>query len=296
MNLGLHRAMGEAAAQVKEALDLLLPKAEGLEKPLFDAMRHGALSGGKRLRPFLVLTTADMFGVARECSLRTAAALECVHCFSLIHDDLPAMDNAETRRGKPSVHKAFGEATAILAGDALLTFAFEILAHPDTHGDAAVRCRLIEKLAAAVGARGMIAGQVLDLAGENQTLDAATLSRMERLKTGQLIGFACEAGALLGHASDTQRRDLRAFAGDMGLAFQIVDDLLDFEGNPELMGKGVGQDASSGKSTFVSTQGAEMARKQAEMLTAQAIGHLRGFDARADLLRETARFVLERKS
>ncbi|OFW82854.1 MAG: farnesyl-diphosphate synthase [Alphaproteobacteria bacterium GWF2_58_20] len=293
MNLSLRRAMKETASQVEEALGLLLPNGEGLEKPLFDAMRHGALSGGKRLRPFLVLTTADMFGVARECSLRTAAAIECLHTYSLIHDDLPAMDDADTRRGKPSVHTLFGEATAILAGDALLTLAFEILAHPDTHGDPAVRCRLIEKLAWAAGGNGMIVGQVLDLAGEKQALDSATLVRMERLKTGKLIGFSCEAGAILGHASDSQRHALRAYANDMGLAFQVVDDLLDWQGDPAQMGKDTGKDA--GKSTFVSLQGPEMARKQAEMLIDQAIGHLRGFDSRADLLREVAKFVLERQ-
>ena len=264
------------------------------EAELFKAMRHGTLGGGKRLRPFLVLTSARLFGVAESCALRVGAALECVHCYSLVHDDLPAMDDDETRRGKPTVHKAFGEATAILAGDALLTLAFEILADPDTHADPGVRSTLVGALARAAGCHGMVGGQMLDMIAENEIFDIGTVTRLQRLKTGALFAFACESGAILGRADDSRRLALRAYAHDMGLAFQIADDLLDVEGREEDLGKRVAKDQGQGKATFVSILGVERARAQAALLADQAIAHLAVFEDRAEPLRGVARFVVDR--
>ena len=292
----LAAAMTEAANAVTEALDRILPKSDFAEQKLFDAMRYSALGGGKRLRPFLVLNAAQLFGVNPDCALRAAAAVECIHCYSLIHDDLPAMDNSDLRRGKPTVHKAYDEATAILAGDALLTLAFEILADPRTHEDPKVRCALVTALAKSSGVCGMVGGQMLDLIAETTTLDIGAITRLQRLKTGELIAFSCEAGAILGKASPQHHGALRAYAHDLGLAFQIIDDLLDAEGTEAETGKSVGRDAEAGKATFVTILGLERARNQARLLSEQAIQHLSVFEGRAQNLEDVARFVVDRKS
>jgi farnesyl diphosphate synthase len=288
--------MADAAAAVNETIDRLLPKTDFAERKLFDAMRYGTLGGGKRLRPFLVKSSASLFGVGEECVMRTAAAVECLHSYSLVHDDLPAMDNADLRRGQPTVHKKFDEATAVLAGDGLLTIAFEILADPRTHEDPSVRCNLVTALAKASGAQGMIGGQMLDLIAETTELDIGAITRLQRLKTGELIAFSTEAGAILGKASLQHRNALRAYAHDLGLAFQIVDDLLDAEGTEEETGKSVGRDVVAGKATFVTILGAERARAQANLLAQQAVQHLSVFQGRAKFLEEVAHFVVDRKS
>ena len=292
----LAATMADAAKSVADALDRLLPKSDFPERKLFDAMRYGALNGGKRLRPFLVMSAAKIFGVADECALRAAAAVECIHCYSLVHDDLPAMDNSDLRRGKPTAHKQFDEATAILAGDALLTLAFEILADSRTHEDPAVRCRLVTALAKASGVHGMVGGQMLDLIAETTQLDIGAITRLQRLKTGELIAFSAEAGAIIGKASVQHHNALRAYAHDLGLAFQIIDDLLDAEGTEEETGKSVGRDAKAGKATFVTILGADRARNQAKLLSEQAIQHLSVFQGRAKHLEDVARFVVDRKN
>lgn len=293
---GLSGAMADAVAQVETAIGLLLPETAGPEGRLFAAMRHGCLNGGKRLRPLLVMQSASLFHVHPDCALRVATAVELVHCYSLIHDDLPAMDDADTRRGRPSVHKAYDEAAAILAGDALLTLAFEVLADPETHEDARVRCQLVSELAKAAGGQGMVGGQMLDLVAEHTTFDLGEITRLQRLKTGAMIAFSCEAGATLGRADQPHRLALRAYAHDLGLAFQIADDLLDAEGTEAETGKPVGRDAARGKATFVSLLGVERARAQAGMLADQAARHLDIFGDRADTLRAIARFVVERRA
>lgn len=287
-------AQGAASAAVEELLDALLPRPEGHEADLFRAMRHGTLEGGKRLRPLLVVASADLFAVARSRALRVAAAVELVHCYSLIHDDLPCMDDDDLRRGRPTVHKAFGEASAVLAGDALLTLAFEVLAAPQTHGDAEVRVELVRALAEAAGGRGMVGGQAIDLAAEKVALDLGSVTRLQQLKTGALIAFACTAGAILGKIGGPLRHALHAYAHDLGLAYQIADDLLDAEGSVAATGKRVGKDAAAGKATFVSLLGIEQARIQAGLLAAQAARHLEPFGERADLLRAIAGFIVTR--
>ncbi|MBV8889732.1 MAG: polyprenyl synthetase family protein [Alphaproteobacteria bacterium] len=259
-------------------------------------MRYAALAPGKRLRPLLVLASSRLFAVARRSALQVAAAIEMVHAYSLIHDDLPAMDNSDLRRGRPTCHKQFDEATAVLAGDGLLTLAFEVLSHADTHGDPAVRCELVASLAAAAGAAGMVGGQMIDLLAERQPLDIGAITRLQRMKTGALIAFACEAGAVLAKAPAEPRLALRGYAHDLGLAFQIADDLLDVEGSAAETGKPVGADAAAGKATFVSILGAERARAQAELLVDQAAAHLDLFEQRAELLRQVARFVVNRRT
>lgn len=292
----LTAAMADTVEQVEAAIDVLLPKVDLRESRLFDAMRYGSLGGGKRLRPFLVMEGARMFNVNPACALRTAAAVEFIHCYSLIHDDLPAMDDADLRRGRPTVHLKFDEATAILAGDALLTQAFEILADPETHEDPQVRCRLVAALAKAAGPRGMVGGQMLDLIAENETFDIGAITRLQRMKTGDLIAFSCTAGGILGRASPPQLHALQAYAHDLGLAFQIADDLLDVEGTEAQTGKSVGRDQGAGKATFVSILGVERARDQAARLADQAAAHLDIFDTRADMLQQVARYVVDRKS
>ena len=292
----LAAAMADAAAAVSDALDRILPKSDFPESKLFEAMRYSALGGGKRLRPFMVMSSAQIFGVGEECALRAAAAVECIHCYSLIHDDLPAMDNSDLRRGRPTAHKQYDEATAILAGDALLTIAFEILADPRTHEDPQVRCRLITALAKASGVHGMVGGQMLDLIAESTPLDIGAITRLQRLKTGELIAFSAEAGAILGKASVQHHNALRAYAHDLGLAFQIIDDLLDAEGTEAETGKSVGRDAKAGKATFVTILGVERARNQATLLSEQAVRHLAVFGGRAKHLEDVARFVVDRKS
>ncbi len=292
----LAAAMADTASAVNDALERILPKSDFAERKLFDAMRYSALGGGKRLRPFLVVSASKLFGVSDECALRAAAAVECLHCYSLVHDDLPAMDNSDLRRGRPTAHKQFDEATAILAGDALLTIAFEILADPRTHEDPKVRCNLVSALARAGGANGMVGGQMLDLIAENTALDIGAITRLQRMKTGEIIAFSAEAGAILGKASQQHHNALRAYAHDLGLAFQIVDDLLDVEGSEAETGKPVQSDAKAGKATFVTILGPERARNQARLLSEQAIQHLSVFDGRAKNLEDVARFVVDRKS
>ena len=291
----LRAALADTATAVNQELDRLLPLIEGPENRLIEAMRYSTLDGGKRLRPFFVLQTARLFNVAEQAALRVAAAIEMVHCYSLVHDDLPAMDDDDLRRGRPTCHKAFDEATAVLAGDALLTKAFEVVAGPATHSDPQVRCELVWELATASGAQGMVGGQMFDLRAAELDMDVQAVTRLQNLKTGRLIGFACEAGAVLGKAPRQLRNALKAYAHDLGLAFQIADDLLDVEGDPAQVGKGLHKDADAGKATFVSLLGVERARAQADMLSHQACGHLECFDDKADLLREAARFVVERR-
>jgi farnesyl diphosphate synthase len=292
----LPSSLADAAKAVDALIGRLIIIPDEPEARVFEAMQYAALAPGKRLRPFFVLASSTLFGVARTSALQVAAAIELMHTYSLVHDDLPAMDNSDLRRGRPTCHKAFDDATAILAGDALLTLAFDVLAHPDTHGDPAVRCELVSSLARAAGAAGMVGGQMIDLAAENQTLDIGAITRLQRLKTGALIAFSCEAGAILGKAPGEPRWALHAYAHDVGLAFQIADDLLDIEGNAAELGKTVGQDAAAGKSTFVSILGVEGARTQAKALVEQAIGHLEAFGPKADLLRKAAHFVVTRRT
>ena len=277
-------------------IERLLVVPPGLEARVYEAIRYSALAPGKRLRPLLVLAGARLFGVARLSALQVAGAVEMVHAYSLIHDDLPAMDNSDLRRGRPTCHKEFDEATAVLAGDGLLTMAFEVLAHPDTHGDSAVRCELVAALATAAGAAGMVGGQMIDLIAEKQPLNIAAITRLQRMKTGALIAFSCEAGAILAKAATELRISLRGYAHDLGLAFQIADDLLDVEGSAAETGKPVGADAAAGKATFVSILGAKRARAQAELLIDQAVAHLDLFEQRAELLRQVARFVVTRRT
>lgn len=265
---------------------------------LLAAIRHATLGGGKRFRPFLVAESAALFGLPVEAALDTAAALECIHCYSLAHDDLPAMDNDTLRRGRPTVWAAFDEWTAILAGDALLTAAFEILSAPATHAKPEVRLALVGGLARASGARGMVGGQALDLEAERIAPGAAhsvaDVVHLQSLKTGALIRFACEAGAILGEASAAERAALHAYGTAIGLAFQIADDLLDAEGDAETVGKAVSKDAAAGKATLVSLMGLAAARAELNRAEAAAIDALAPFGARAEVLAEAARFVARR--
>jgi len=292
----LQAALADMATGMTKTIETLLPTTDLPENPLIDAMRYATLEGGKRIRPFLVMESAKLFGVDVMRAKRVAAALEFVHCYSLVHDDLPAMDDADLRRGQPSLHKKYDEATAILAGDALLTLAFEVIADPDTHEDPYVRCELTTLLAQAAGPHGMVGGQMLDLIGEKETFDIGQISRLQRMKTGMLMAFACEAGAVLGKADETRRKALRNYAFDLGLAFQVTDDILDVEGDPAETGKEQGKDAREGKSTFVTTLGKEQAKMRAEMLVHQSIRHLHVFDQRANMLKAFALYVLERRA
>ncbi len=292
----LQQVLDETAEAVNKTITRLLPEADLAENQLYEAMRYGTLSAGKRLRPFLVIQSAHLFNVDPNRSRRVAAALEFIHCYSLMHDDLPAMDDASLRRGKPTTHKQFDEATAILAGDALLTLAFEILAEPETHEDPRVRCELVRALAQASGGHGMAGGQMLDLIGEKKEFDLGTISRLQRMKTGKLMAFACESGAILGKASEPHRRALCNYAFDLGLAFQVTDDIMDVEADPQDTGKDGGKDEQAGKATFVSAMGKEQARERAEMIVQQAISHLHLFEGRAEVLKELALYVLERRA
>lgn len=290
----LRDALRDIAREIDHAFDLLLPVPADPRRNLYQAMRHAAIGGGKRMRPLLVRAAADLFKVDPACSLRTGLAIECVHVYSLIHDDMPCMDDDDMRRGRQTVHRAFDEATAVLAGDSLHALAFEILAEPQTHADPFIRAELIMELARASGPAGMAGGQMMDLIAETETFDLPTVTRLQQLKTGALIAFSLEAGAILGHVPPEGRKPLRGYARDIGLAFQIADDLLDVEGEAELTGKAVGKDAGAGKATFVSLLGVERARAQATMLVDQAIGHLASYGAEAELLRAIARYVVER--
>ena len=292
----LEKRLEETADRITVALDTLIPRVQGPEARLMSAMRYAALGGGKRLRPFLVLETGRLFGVDERCLLRVAAALECIHTYSLIHDDLPCMDDDDLRRGRPTVHIAYDEATAVLAGDALLTIAFEILADPQTHTDPNIRIALVGRLAEASGARGMVGGQMMDMIAEELGDDIAAVTRMQRLKTGMLITYAVEVGALMGRASDEARHALSAYAHDLGLAFQITDDILDAEGSTEEVGKAVGKDAVRGKATFVSLLGLDGAKQRVTLLADQARAHLSMFGARAHYLNEIIDTITQRRA
>ena len=290
--------LGEALADVADAVDrffdqrLVVP-GDPRDK-LYLAMRHAAIGGGKRLRPLLVRAAADIFRVDRNLSLTVGAAVEAMHVYSLIHDDLPCMDDDDLRRGKPTVHKAFDEATAVLAGDSLHALAFEWLAHPDAHPDPFVRAELLLELSRAAGPAGMAGGQMMDLAAESANFDLATVSRLQQLKTGALIAFSVEAGAILGRVPPEGRRTLVAYARDIGLAFQIADDIMDVEGDEALAGKALHKDEAAGKETFVTLMGLERAKAQADLLMHQAVAHLGSFGDEADLLRAIAKYVVER--
>ena len=306
----LSDAMARVATEVERALDDLLPTPEGAESRLVEAMRYAALGGGKRMRAFLVVQGATLFNVDRRCAARVAASVEMLHAYSLVHDDLPAMDDDDLRRGKPSTHRAFDEATAILAGDALQTRAFEVLAEPDTHSNPEARCELVQALALASGSRGMAGGQMIDmlapsLRAAGRAMQEAEVIRLQALKTGRLIQFSAEAGAILGRAPGMQRHLLAAYGRDLGAAFQIADDLLDAQGTTEGIGKTAGKDAEAGKATLVGMLGTERARAQADMLAEQAAGHLDSFaeggasaeaHAAAETLRALAAYVVKRRS
>ncbi len=269
---------------------------------LLEAMRHASLGGGKRLRPFLVVESSTLFGVATRNALMAGAALECVHCYSLAHDDLPAMDNDEIRRGRPTTHKAFDEATAVLAGDGLLTFAFDVLSRPETHSDGEVRLKLVTALARAAGLGGMVGGQMLDLAAEGRFAGAPPpqteqdVKALQAMKTGALLQFACIAGAILGKADPGQYAALERYGSAVGEAFQIADDLLDLEGDPATVGKATGKDAAAHKATLVAVLGPVAARRRLEGLVAQAQSALDPFGNRAAILRAAARFVAARSA
>ena len=292
--ISLKPALDQIAAEIDRLFGALLTVPPDPRAPLFEAMRYATIGGGKRLRPLLVLATCGLFHVDRERALRVGLAVECIHVYSLIHDDLPAMDDDDLRRGKPTLHRAFDEATAILAGDSLHALAFEILADEATHADPFVRAELVVELARAAGPSGMAGGQMMDLMAGEIRLDLPAVTRLQKLKTGALIGFCLEAGAIMGRVPPEGRTSLRGYARDVGLAFQIADDLLDAEGEEVKTGKRVGKDGAAGKETFVSLLGAERARRQAELLVAQANEHLQGFGSEADLLRAIACFAVER--
>jgi farnesyl diphosphate synthase len=300
--------LNAVAADIESLIDRLL-KAETVDgerarpKRLLDAMRYSSLNGGKRFRPFLVAATAALFDVPRERALMVGAALECVHCYSLVHDDLPAMDNDDLRRGRPTAHKEFDEATAILAGDGLLTFAFDILSRSEVHPDPAVRIELILALARASGIGGMVGGQMLDLAAEGrfadgkpQALDERAVTTLQAMKTGALLRYACVSGGILGQANPAQRAALERYGSAVGQAFQIADDLLDIEGDSTAIGKAVGKDAAAGKATLVGVLGIEPAKVRLRTLVADAKAALAPFGARADVLAEGAVFVADRQT
>ena len=290
----LQLALAQIGAEVDRAFDRLLQIPPDPRAKLYEAMRYSAIGGGKRVRPLLVVAGCDLFKVARERALRVALAVECIHVYSLIHDDLPCMDDDDLRRGKPTLHRAYGECTAILAGDSLHALAFEVLADEATHEDPFVRAELVLELARAAGPAGMAGGQMMDLAANGAALDLGAVTRLQQLKTGALIGWCLEAAAIMGRLPPEGRTALRGYARDLGLAFQIADDLLDHDGSEAKAGKRVGKDRAAGKETFVSLLGPERARQQAQALVEQAIDHLRGFGQAADLLGDVARFAVER--
>lgn len=292
----LEALMASVAAATEAELDALLPPPEGPQARLHAAMRYAALGSGKRLRPFLVAATAGLFGVSGPAPTRAGAAVELIHAYSLVHDDLPAMDDAALRRGQPSCHRAFDEATAILAGDALQALAFDVLARGDYGTDAEQRCRLVQKLAEAAGPLGMCGGQMIDLLAERQDLGLAEITTLQRLKTGAIIGFACEAGAILGRAKAAEAAALAGYARDLGLAFQIKDDLLDLEGDSAVTGKDSGRDSAVGKATFVRLLGVEGAKGKLEALRRSALGRLDIFGERARVLGHLFAFVIDRTS
>ena len=291
--------LGEALRQIAHDVDIcfdgLLPVPQDARARLIEAMRYAAIGGGKRMRPLLCVTTAGMLAVDRETAVRVGCAIEAIHVYSLIHDDLPCLDDDALRHGKPTLHRQFDEATAVLAGDSLHALAFEVLSDAERIPDPFIRAELVSCLARASGADGMAGGQMMDIVAEESEFDLPTVTRLQQLKTGALLAASVEMGAILGHLPAEGRRALRHYAHDIGLAFQIADDLLDHEGDEELAGKALRKDAEAGKSTFVSLLGADRAREQARILVEQAIGHLSSYGAEADLLRSVARFVVERQ-
>jgi farnesyl diphosphate synthase len=292
--IGLEPALDQIRAEIDAFLTELLAVPPDPRARLYEAMGYAAIGGGKRLRPLLVVAACGLFHTARDRAVRVGAAVECVHVYSLIHDDLPCMDDDDLRRGKPTLHKAWDEATAILAGDSLHALAFEILADEATHEDPFVRAELVAELARAAGPAGMAGGQMMDLAAADGPLDLAAVTRLQQLKTGALIGFCLEAGAIMGRVPPEGRTRLRGYARDVGLAFQIADDLLDEEGREERTGKRVGKDRGKGKETFVTLLGRDRARQQAQLLVTQAQDYLKSYGPEADLLRAIARFAIDR--
>jgi farnesyl diphosphate synthase len=290
----LGRGLQRIQREVDEAFDSLIPIPEDPRGRLVEAMRHATIGGGKRVRPLLLVTVAEIHGASRTAALRAACAIESIHAYSLVHDDLPCMDDDDLRHGKPTVHRAFGEAVAVLAGDALHALAFDLLADPDTSADPFVRVELVQCLSIASGHKGMAGGQMMDIVAEDAQFDVHSVIRLQELKTGALLGAAVEMGAILGRVPEEGRGPLRAYARDIGLAFQIADDLLDHDGDEELAGKALRKDAAQGKATFVSLMGPEKAREQARALSEQAIGHLGSYGGEADMLRALARYVVER--
>ena len=290
----LRAALVAIARDIDTMFDALLPAPDDERAPLIAAMRYAAIGGGKRLRPLLLTATAALYGADRSQALRAATAIEAIHVYSLVHDDLPCMDDDDLRHGKPTLHKIYGEALAVLTGDALQAFAFQVLADPATSGDPFARAELVGVLATAAGAGGMVGGQVLDIAGQGKALDQPSITRLQQLKTGALLSAAVEMGAVLGRVPAEGRAHLRGYARDIGLAFQIADDLLDHEGDADAAGKALRKDVGAGKQTFVALFGAERAREQARMLTDQAIAHLAQHGQEADVLRALARYIVER--
>lgn len=291
----IEQELSATAEEIGQVLDRLLPPVKGPEQRVIAAMRYAVLNGGKRIRPFLAMQSAALFGVPRGQALRAAAAVEMLHCYSLVHDDLPAMDNSDLRRGRPTCHKVYDDATAILAGDGLLTLAFEVLAEAETHPNASVRADLVVALARAGGALGMVGGQMIDLEAENTQLTLDQSAHLQRLKTGAIFEFSCRAGAILAQADAAKHQALTAYARSFGLAFQVADDLLDYESDAETAGKPVGIDQAAGKATFVTILGLAKARAEAERLAQAAIDALIPFGAAADPLRHMARFVVNRR-
>ncbi|EIZ79562.1 geranyltranstransferase [Novosphingobium sp. Rr 2-17] len=282
------------ADEVNSAFDALLPVPDDARARLIEAMRYAAIGGGKRLRPLLLASVAELYGVQREAAIRASVAIEAIHVYSLIHDDLPCMDDDAMRHGKPTLHIAYDEATAVLAGDSLHAFAFEVLADPATSADPFTRIELVQCLGHASGAQGMAGGQMMDLVAETSEFDLQTVTRLQQLKTGALLCAAVEMGAILGKVQPEGRTHLRGYARDIGLAFQIADDLIDHEGDAAVAGKAVGKDAQAGKQTFVSLLGPSRAREQARMLVEQAVSQLAQHGKEADLLRAVARYIVER--
>ena len=294
LSANLDEALTQISAEIDAEFDQMLSIPDDTRRPLYEAMRHAAIGGGKRLRPLLVVATAGLFNVEHDTALRVGTAVEAIHVYSLIHDDLPCMDDDALRRGKPTVHKAFGEATAVLAGDSLHALAFEILGSAQSHSDPFIRSELIACLARASGPDGMAGGQMMDLEAEGQQFDLQTITRLQALKTGALIAASVEMGAILGHIPAEGRTHLKGYAQDIGLAFQIADDILDVEGDEALAGKALHKDADAGKGTFVSIMGLERAKEQAAMLVDQAIAHLASYGSEADLLRAVAHYISQR--